>query len=102
MIQGIRGPAALFALTLLLAAPAAGQTTDEDLRRQIDALVKGQQEMRQQLEEIKKLLQARPAAPAPAPAPTVNVKGVQLSLGANPIRGSDLAKLTLIEFSDYQ
>ena len=51
-----------------------------------------------QLEEIKKLVQARPAAGPSGP----NVKDVVFDLGANPTKGSATAKLTLVEFTDYQ
>ncbi len=100
MKKSIRGAAAACALALWVVTPLAAQSAGDDLKQEIEALKKGQQEIQKQLAEIKTLLQARPAPP-PA-APTLNVKDVPFNLGANPIRGADSAKLILIEFSDYQ
>ena len=90
---------AAFALLLiagLVALPALAQ--EQDMKADIEALKKGQQEILQQLQEMKKLLQgqaqARPAGP--------NVKDVVFDMGDNPVRGSSTAKLTMIEFTDYQ
>ncbi len=89
---------------LLLVLPLAGavfaQSAEEELKQDIEALKKGQQEIRNELQEIKKLVQARPAAP-PTPAGP-NVKGKVFNLGANPVKGKLSAKLTLVEFTDYQ
>jgi protein-disulfide isomerase len=84
----------------MVAASVVGQGAETELRDEIEALKRGQQEIQKQLEEIKKLLQARPAAPAPAP--TANVRDVVFNLGENVVRGSNQAKVTLIEFTDYQ
>ena len=80
-------------------SPAAvAQTSDEELRQEIEALKKGQQEIQKQLQEIKKLVQAKPAARPSGP----NVKGKVFDLGANPVKGEPTAKVTLVEFTDYQ
>jgi protein-disulfide isomerase len=102
--MAFRTTAATCALGLLLALPAAAQGSGDDVRQEIEALKKGQQEIQKQLAEIKALLQARPAAAAApaAPPPGPDVKDKEFDLGANPIRGKDTAKLTLIEFSDSQ
>jgi protein-disulfide isomerase len=75
------------------------------LEDQIEALRKGQEAMQRQLDEIKALLQARPAA-APAAAPAApapsNVAGMEFDLSDTPIKGQTNAALTLIEFTDYQ
>jgi protein-disulfide isomerase len=85
--------------SLLLLAGLAASTAfaqEQDLKADIEALKKGQQEILQQIQDLKKLIQAqaRPAGP--------NVKDVMFDLGNNPVRGSNTAKLTLIEFTDYQ
>jgi len=87
---------------LLALAPASAllAQTDPELRQEIEALKKGQQEMRKDLAEIKKLVQARPAAAAAPSGP--NVAGKIFELGDNPVKGDPTAKLTLIEFLDYQ
>ncbi len=79
------------------AGPAPAQQTDPKLWDEIQALKKGQDEIKKQLQEHKQLVQSRPAAPA---AP--DVRNVPLDLGDHPTLGSNTAKVTLIEFSDYQ
>lgn len=84
----------------LLATPGAATAQDQDLRDEIEALKKGQEQIQKQLDEIKKLVQARPAAAA-APNGT-DVAGKIFDLGDNPTKGPDTAKVTLVEFTDYQ
>jgi protein-disulfide isomerase len=108
------------ACSLLAAAPVLGQ--DEDLRqqiaaleegqaaiqrelaleKQIDELRQGQEAIRKQLEEIKVLLQQRPAAGAAARPAGPDVAGMVFDFGSNPTKGDADAPLTLIEFTDYQ
>jgi len=86
---------ALVGLGLLAGSPAFAQ---QDLKDDVEALKKGQQEILRQLQELKTLVQsqaqARPAA--------AGVKDVVFDLGKNPVKGQNSAKVTLIEFSDYQ
>ncbi len=93
--------ALLCSLPPLITAPLLAQPAGQDLAAKIEALEAGQQEIRKELAEIKKLLQARPAAAQPRRQGT-NVKGVVFDLADNPVRGASTAKLTLVEFSDYQ
>jgi protein-disulfide isomerase len=115
-------PNLFLALTVcsLLATPLMGQ--DEDLRKeiaalkagqeamqrelalekQIDELRQGQEAIRKQLEEIKTLLQQRPAAAAAARPAGPEVAGVVFDFGSNPTKGAATAPLTLLEFTDYQ
>ena len=88
--------AAVLAGGLLAGAPALAQ---DDLKKDVEELKKGQQQILQQIQELKQLLQSQQAQARPA-AP--NVKDVVFNLGANPVRGKDQAKLTLVEFTDYQ
>jgi protein-disulfide isomerase len=114
----------LVAFSLATWSPAFAQR-DDDLRKELDALKRGQAEIQRQialedqiealrkgqeaierqLDEIKALLQARPAA-APAAAPAApspsNVAGMEFDLRDTPIKGQTNAALTLIEFTDYQ
>ncbi len=73
-----------------------------DLERRIDALQAGQAEIRKQLEEISKQLAARPAAAAPARPTGPSVAGMTIDLGNNVLKGNEDAKVTLVEFTDYQ
>jgi protein-disulfide isomerase len=88
-----------FALALIARAPAslAQQPPVDDLKKEIEALREDVKALRKDLQEIKTILQSR--QPAPAPPPPQNVV---LDLGANPFRGDGKARLTLVEFSDYQ
>jgi len=110
--------AALAALILASAAPGWSQTDQglEDLGKQIErlrddlklsdalkalakeveAIKEGQKALQKDLQEIKTLLQARPAAGAAVPPTAV------LSVEGAPFKGDQTAKLTLIEFTDFQ
>ena len=71
---------------------------EQDLRQEIEALKRGQEQIRKQLDQILEQLKPRPSAARPG----VKVENVAFNLGANPANGVDTAKLTLVEFSDYQ
>ncbi len=91
----------VLAVTSLLASAASAQQEEEaDLRRQIEELKKGQDEIRKELADIKKLLQASAARAAAPAAP--NVRNLVLDVGSNPFRGETATRLTLVEFTDYQ
>jgi protein-disulfide isomerase len=87
----------LFA-TLLEARPALPQSsTDiEQLKKEIEALKKGQEAIQRELGEIKGLLQG---VRAPSPRAPENVV---LNIEGAPYKGPENARLTLIEFSDYE
>lgn len=74
--------------------------TPMNLPAEIEALKKDQATIRQELQEIKgllkKLLQAGGTAPAGMP------ENLVLSVQNDPFKGSPTARVTLIEFSDYQ
>ena len=79
------------------AQPVFSQTSQEyrDLKKELDSLKEGQEGIKKDLQEIKKLVQSRPAAGAEFKEAIINIKGA-------PILGDKNAKLVLIEFSDYQ
>ena len=68
---------------------------DSAIPYDIEALKEGQKAIQKDLQEIKTLLQ-RPAGPPPPP------QNVVLDLEKKPFKGERKAKLTLVEFSDYQ
>jgi len=88
----------LMLLTFFHARPAFTQTSEElkALRKDMEALKEGQTAIQKELQEIKTLLRTRPAA---APAEPQNVV---LSVEGAPFKGDKRAKVTLIDFSDYQ
>jgi hypothetical protein len=90
--------AALAALTLSYTAPGFAQSSTDlkALNKEVQALKEGQKAIQQDLQGIKTLLRARPAA-----APVVP-QNVVLSVDGAPFKGEKTAKLTLIEFTDFQ
>ena len=92
-------PAAATVLLLgLWATPPAVAQSSEDLsslRSEIEALKKGQEAIQKDLAEIRKLLAPRRAQRQP-------FKPVDVSLQGSPVRGRADAKVTLVEFTDYQ
>ncbi len=88
------------ALGFVPAVVAQAEAEESDLRQEIEALKRGQQQIRQQLRSIEQLLKARPAAPAAPSGP--NVRDKVFELGDNPVKGESAAPLTLVDFTDYQ
>jgi hypothetical protein len=92
--------AVMIALTLWGAQPGLTQAPGDDLRavrKEIEGLKEGQAAIQKELQEIKTLLRARPAAAAPA-----DPQNVVLSVEGAPFKGDKRAKVTLVDFSDYQ
>lgn len=91
--------AALTAVTITLSTQSGlAQTTDElkGLKKDVEALKEGQTAIQKDLQEIKGLLQrGRPSAAAPPQEAVVNVDG-------GPFKGQKNAKVTLVDFTDYQ
>lgn len=91
----------ILVLTSFFGSAAWAQQEEEaDLRQQIEELKKGQDEIKKELAEIKRLLQASASRAAVPAAP--DVRNLVLDVGSNPYRGEATAKLTLVEFTDYQ
>ncbi len=86
-------------LALLLVSPGFAQESDEDLRKEIEALKQGQKNIQRQLAEIKRLVQQ---GQKPPQRQGPQVKDVVFNIGNNAVKGDSGAKLTLIEFTDYQ
>ena len=96
------------ALALLVAAVAAGSTRvlgqgqAEQDRQRITALEESQKAILQELKEIKALLQQqRPTMPVQAQQPQAPLVDT-LSVADAATRGNAAAKLTIVEFSDYE
>jgi len=90
--------AGVAALILLGAYPAFSQPNEDlkGLKKELEVLKEGQTAIQKDLQEIKTLLRARPGA---APAEPQNIV---LNIEGAPFKGEKLAKVTLIDFSDYQ
>lgn len=89
-------PLLLILLTSAVAAQPRPGEEIKSLQKQIDDLRETQQSIQKELREIKSLLQGRGAPPSLPP------QNLTISFGDNPSKGDKNAKLTLIEFSDYQ
>jgi protein-disulfide isomerase len=78
---------------------AFSQTAEEFKTRQkeIDSLKEGQAGLTKEIQDLKKLVEPKPAA---APAP--QIKDAIINIKGAPIKGDKNAKLVFIEFSDYQ
>lgn len=85
-------------LFIMLAYSTTGfaQTTDElkEIKKDVEIIKEGQKTLQKDIQEIKKLLQAKPA-PGEFKDTIINIKG-------DPFKGNKSAKLVLIEISDYQ
>jgi protein-disulfide isomerase len=107
--HGVKIVAAM--LGLLLAPMVAAQTDVKALGKEIEALKAGQSAIRKELQEIKSLLQAAPQAQAPTvtrtppaarTAAAPETVDMMVSVADAPIKGDANAKVTVVEFTDYQ
>ncbi len=91
-------------LTLLWSQPGASQPTDDlkAMRKDIEALKEGQKRIERDLETIKTLLRQRQAPQARGRRAPRPFQPVVLSIGGDPYKGDRNAKVTIIDFSDYQ
>jgi len=89
----------LFVATLLLlCSQIAGTQSQSDLeaiRKELGDLKKNQENLRRELETLKKAMRGRRRVPNA-------FKPVVLNVGDDPYKGNLNAKLTIIDFSDYQ
>jgi len=88
----------LLLLPTLLLQPLSAQQTDSDLENlmmKLEELRKGQTEIQNRLTQIESQLRTQRQAAQPQKNVTVSIEG-------HPFHGNAQAKLTLVEFSDYQ
>ncbi|MDA2928082.1 hypothetical protein MYX78_12805 [Acidobacteria bacterium AH-259-G07] len=86
-------------LTIFFTQPAFAQQSNEEyeeLRKEIDELKKGQAIIQKQLAEMKALLLSAQRKALGQP------ENIVVNVDGHPFKGSESARLTLIEFSDYQ
>ncbi len=99
MKRYLRYMVSVLGLTLLFSVQAAFSQTAEEFKAQqkdIDELKAGQVQIQKDIQEIKKQLQARPAAPGG------DFKEAMINIKGAPVMGDKNAKLVLMEFTDYQ
>jgi protein-disulfide isomerase len=90
--------AAVIVVGIATSAQAGTSADMEQMQKDIAAIKDGQEAMRKELEEIKKLLQAR-QAPAAATAKNLDA---ELEVRDAPMLGDRAAPVTLVEFTDFQ
>ena len=100
MVGAIVRCAVVAGVLIALSAPLAlAQSADDltSLRKDINALKEGQAALLRELQEIKSLLSQSPPAARAAAAPEA-----VLTVRDGTSKGSKDAKVTLVEFTDYQ
>jgi protein-disulfide isomerase len=96
-IKGLLFIALLLSLLALSAdRTALAEAADDlsELRKEVEALKQGQLQLQRELQEINALLRRR--------QPVTDVQNVVLTIDGYPSKGSQSARLILIEFTDYQ
>ena len=80
------------------AQPAMAQTPAEfdALKKQVDALKEGQAALQKELQQIKTFLAARPTAATPPPSEAI------VKIDGAPFKGKKDARVTIVDFTDYQ
>src|SRR5437762_3815038 len=94
--------AVVLCATIAAAAPSLAQTSDEltTMKREIDALKAGQAAMQNELQVIKRLLEARQAPPSGGAAPAP--ENIEVAVDGAFAKGRPDARVTIVEFSDFQ
>src|SRR4030066_786391 len=89
-------PLVVAILFCVFTLPAFAQSADEinTLKKEIETLKEGQKSMQKDIQDIKNSLRAKQAPP--------EFKEAVMELGENPLKGDTRAKVTLVEFSDFQ
>ena len=80
--------------------PVFAKSTSDDinaLKKEIESLKEGQKAIQKDIQDIKKQLITKQAPPAPP-----EFKEAIIELGDNPFKGDKNAKVTIVEFSEYQ
>lgn len=89
-------PVAIALLLFAFSLPVFAKSADEinALKKEIEVLKEGQKAMQKDIQDIKNSLRAKQAPP--------EFKEAVIELGDNPFKGDKNAKVTLVEFSDFQ
>jgi len=86
----------LIMLFFVCAQPLFAKSAEDinALKKEIESLKEGQKAIQKDIQEIKNSLRAKQAPP--------EFKEAVIELGDNPFKGDKNAKVTLVEFSDFQ
>jgi protein-disulfide isomerase len=90
----------VIAVTVLFTQTGWTQTSEElqPIIDEIKSLKKGQQSIQKELQDIKKALKAQPAKAQRQE----QFKEAVIDITGDPFKGEKTAKVTILEFSDYQ
>jgi protein-disulfide isomerase len=96
-----RGALLLTCFAVIWSSTATAQTSDEinALRKELEALRQAQAALEKEVAEIKEILQSMLTPPQSA---ADNSGGSAISIAGLPTRGRPTARVTIVEFSDYQ
>jgi protein-disulfide isomerase len=96
--------AVVLCATIAAATPGLAQTSDElaTIKREIDALKAGQAAMQNELQAIKSLLEQARRAPSAADAGPAAPENIEVTVGGAFAKGRPDARVTIVEFSDFQ
>jgi protein-disulfide isomerase len=99
-MQKVLSLVVVVAVTFLFTQAGWTQTSEElqPIIDEINNLKKGQQSIQKELQDIKKALQARPAKAKRQE----QFKEAVIDITGDPFIGKKTAKVTILEFSDYQ
>jgi hypothetical protein len=86
--------AAFVGASALAQSTQTGATQNDDLKQELRTLREMLEAIQKDIREIKSSLERRAGPPSPV--------GTVIDLSSNPSKGEQTAKLTLVEFSDYQ
>ena len=92
-------------LLLLIALPALAASTKDEikgLKEEINTLQQGQEQIQNNLAEIKKLLEQGAARAPAAPAAKTEFEPTDILVGDAVLLGNSDATVTMFEYSDYQ
>ena len=98
-VEALMGLTALILFFAQPGFPQGGREEFEALKKEVHALKEGQAAILKELQEVKNFLRAGQAGQTPQAAPP---QEIVLSIDGRPFKGEKNAKLTLIEFADYQ
>jgi hypothetical protein len=90
----------IFPLLLLFLGCTQDTEKLKSLEEKLESVVEGQENIKKELAEVKKTLQARP--PAPTSRKMIEPVNAVIDIDKDFFRGNKNALITLLDFSDYE